>query len=333
MKLILLDVLFIILLASTTFCQEGVKTYDCEYYSMSYSLLNNKLDGEFIEYYNDGTKSTQGKYLTNQRIGDWSFWDASGNLVLKRKYVNNYVFEQLYPQLQLDESLNLLDGCKYYPVKNEQDYFSYRHIRENSVLYSKKVISNMLATENLEWFPNGEFLQMLKDNKASDDFLVFEIFESYKSGLMQIDDFDNQKLIAFKFTEEYVFDRDVQMMEYRILFICPVFKNTLTGEVSDQNWFYFPKLIPYFAKMKIQMTNDNLEISNLSDVFFFQNFAKQIYGEYQLTSDHLGLIDIEPDFYKDAASNMDKYQEESFRILFEIIHVENKLIISNYSRM
>jgi hypothetical protein len=90
---------------------------------------------------------------------------------------------------------------------------------------------------------------MICENKESDDFRIYEVFKSYATAKSNIVCAES-KIIAYKFTEEYVFDLKTQAMESRLIFICPTVKDSKTEELNNDNWFYYSNLRKYIAKFE-----------------------------------------------------------------------------------
>ncbi|MBN8693058.1 MAG: hypothetical protein J0L69_07655 [Bacteroidetes bacterium] len=44
--------------------------------------------GQYLEYYENGNKKTEGNYLNNEKEGEWLSWSDNGQLVKKEKYKN-----------------------------------------------------------------------------------------------------------------------------------------------------------------------------------------------------------------------------------------------------
>lgn len=63
---------------------DGSKLSECNY-------KNGKLNGEYVEFYNNGNIMTQSNYnnISNAKIGLWKEWHENGNIMTKTYYSNN----------------------------------------------------------------------------------------------------------------------------------------------------------------------------------------------------------------------------------------------------
>ena len=50
---------------------------------------NNNLNGQYREYYVDGTLRGKGKYCNGKRVGRWDFYLENGDLILWKTYDKN----------------------------------------------------------------------------------------------------------------------------------------------------------------------------------------------------------------------------------------------------
>jgi hypothetical protein len=299
-------------------------------YSASFYTENGMLNGKYQSFYPDETLKSEGSYANNQRTGIWSIYDKKGNLILKRDYQNNFTFTQLYPDLPKDESIRLLESCSFIPQRNSDGFYDYRKIYENDIQFSKKVVCVVFPDENIGVLDAENFLNMICENKDLDDFKVYEVFKSYAASKSNIETADNKKIIAFKFTEEYVFDLKTQAMESRVIFICPVVKDLKTGKVLSDNWFYFPSLIKYIAKFECAKDKSTDLLKNMSDAFYFDSYCKHIvdigatHNGFKLSTDHADEI------VKNGKLSNDQLQKsEEFKI--SLIETEHDLLLSSFA--
>lgn len=266
--------------------QENENIYADGHIKCQYALIDGQLHGKYISWYSNGVKKSEGKFYQNNRIGLWTLWDSIGNVRVKRIYKNNFVYKRILPTIPKDKSIKLLNYYPPLPIRNEGSYFDYFALKEKNVVYCERYLSIILPEKNPILFASDDILMLLLNNRDSADFHTYKIFESYKEKKFEVNSLKNIKLIAFKTTKEYVYDLERQLMESRIIFISPVLLDTITNEIYDDNWFYFNNLVPHLAKIKIESKNKKIDIQNVSDLFFWQQFSDitmynlfSIYGE------------------------------------------------------
>ena len=298
-------------------------------YSASFYSESGMLNGKYQSFYLDETLKSEGSYTNNQRSGIWSIYDKKGNLILKRDYQNNFTFTQLYPDLPKDESIRLLESCSFIPQRNNDGFYDYRKIYENDIQFSKKVVCVVFPDENIGVLDDEAFLKMICENRELDEFKIFEVFKSYAASKSNIETADNKKIIAFKFTEEYVFDLKTQAMESRVIFICPVVKDLKTGKVLSDNWFYFPSLIKYIAKFECAKDKSTDLLKYMSDAFYLGQYSKYIVENgnfnngFKLTENITNTIIIDG---KESKVTLQKSEE--FKI--SLIETEHDLLLRNF---
>lgn len=287
------------------------------------------LNGRYQSFYPDETLKSEGSYSKNQRTGIWSIYDNKGNLILKRDYKNNFTFSQLYPELPKDESIRLLESCSFVPTRNSDGFYDYRKIYEHDIQFSKKVVCVAYPDENIGVFDDEAFLNLICENQENDDFRIFEVFKSYAASKTNIEFAENREIIAYKFTEEYVFDLKTQAMESRVIFICPVVKDLKTGKFTSDNWFYFPNLIKYISKIECDKDKSTDLIKNMADAFYFETYSK-----------HIADIGNTNNGFKPASDNADKMiidgnlsreqlqKSEEFKI--NLVETEHDLLLRNF---
>lgn len=299
-------------------------------YSASFYWENGMLNGKYQSFYPDEILKSEGSYTNNQRTGIWSIYDKKGNLILKRDYQNNFTFTQLYPDLPKDESIRLLESCGFVPQRNSDGFYDYRKIYENDVQFSKKVVCVAFPDENIGVLDAENFLNMICENRELDEFKIYEVFKIYAASKSNIESADNKKIIAFKFTEEYVFDLKTQAMESRLIFICPIVKDSKTGNVSIDNWFYFSDLRKYIAKFECDKDKSSDLIKNMSDVFHYGTYCKHIveisntYGGFKTTSDVADEMVINGKF---SSEQLQKSEENKI----SLIETEHDLLLRNFA--
>lgn len=299
-------------------------------YSVSFYWENGMLNGKYQSFYPDETLKSEGSYTNNQRTGIWSIYDKKGNLILKRDYQNNFTFTQLFPDLPKDESIRLLESCSFIPQRNSDGFYDYRKIYETEVQFSKKVVCVAFPDENIGVFDDGAFLKMICENSESEDFRIYEVFKSYAASKTNIEFAENREIIAYKFSEEYVFDLKTQAMESRLIFICPIVKDFKTGKVNSDNWFYFSDLRKYIAKLECDKEKSSDLMKNMSDAFHFDSYCKHIieisntYGGFKTTSDIADEMVINGKF-----SNDQLQKSEEFKI--SLVETEHDLLLRNFA--
>jgi antitoxin component YwqK of YwqJK toxin-antitoxin module len=260
---IFLTLLTIILGINSLFANSETKEYTSSDYKATYSVKDGLLHGKYISYYPNGTKKAEGEYYYNNRKGTWKLWDKNGNLVIERKYENNFSFESILPKK---------DYYKYEPEINAAGHYDYYKLKEKDVIYSNLHHSIILKDNNEELF-NNNILAILVNNRESENFKNYEVFDSFDAESFEINSTENLEIIAFEILYENIYDNERQLWETSINFISPVIKNNNTNQISHNYWFRFRKINPYLAENKINKENLPFSIKTVSDFFFWKQYS------------------------------------------------------------
>jgi hypothetical protein len=85
------------------------------------------------------------------------------------------------------------------------------------------------------------------------------------------------KVLRFKIKEDWFYNSALNLAETRIIGICPVVVEPVTGKVSDLFWIYYPEIKDILASEKIKTANPT--ITNIDDVLEFRDFDAEITKE------------------------------------------------------
>lgn len=118
-------------------------------------------DGPYKEFYPDGNKFVEGRYVDGQKEGDWTFWGKNGKLLKTEKYRDG----------KLDGAWTLFreDGSKERDVsfkagKREGKWVFYDAAGKNSPVEQHEYKASDRDGTWIKWYPNG--------NKQSEEHYV-----------------------------------------------------------------------------------------------------------------------------------------------------------------
>lgn len=269
--------------------------YNSRMYSCSYETCHGKTDGHYISYFKNGTKKAEGDFENNYRIGKWTVWDSTGHMVLQREYENPFFFKCLYPKPQT----NVPDSSQYRIQYNKEGYIDYFKLKEEMVVWSKRLWRFVPESKNLLNFDNGRLFQNFQKNIQNKNIIAYSVADDeFKTALTsdQIPS-SNLRIIGFKIKEDAFTDNIRKVLETRIIGICPVVINTVKKDTSDLYWLYYPELRPILAKEKLEAKFITPKIKSFDDLFFFRNFSSSIYKESNVynrsIADYKKGVDIE----------------------------------------
>ena len=239
---------------------------------------------KFVCWHNNGLKKAEGTYLNNQKIGTWYVWDTTGKLISQREYKNSFDFKIVNTYSET-ETKNYPSIKKYNLSHNVNGYITYPDLNKENIIWSKRIWRIIESSQlNSIFFKNDNLFKILKlsVSKYENTSVYSPNSDEMKTKLTksELDEiFSNSKLkiIAFKLKEDCFYNSEMQMIETRIIAICPVLYNK-----SDLCWFYYPNLRELLAKNKIKIYNNYFNIKSLEDLFFYRQFSSIIYKETNL---------------------------------------------------
>lgn len=278
-------------------------------------------NGRYISFYKNEKKSAEGTFENNQRVGLWTAWDSSGQMRMKRDYKNSFQYKIISAK---NKRGNIKIAAKDYPLnRNKDGYIEYPKLEEKNVAVSRRLwrdiepgkANDLLFEENRLFsllYKNLILKNITAYDNSSDDFKkplsVPEIESMASKG--------NAKIIGFKIKEDWFYYSDRQQSEVRIVGICPVSEDRITGK-RDMFWLYYPDIQKYLASEKINLT-DLKNLKNFDDIFHFRHFASSIYKEDNRDNKLISQ-------YKQGK----EIGEESFGIEMDLLEMEHTLWIGS----
>lgn len=289
--------------------------------SVVYHTDHGKLNGLYTSYYSTGKKKTEGEFYNNQRIGLWYIFSEKGDTIVSREYSNNFVF------IHEGEIVNKLP---YVPYRNAEDLFEFFPLKEENVQFSKRCFSLILPENNEYLFAQSKaFLELLISHHKDDEFQRIDIFHNYKKKSLHLPSLDHAEIIAYKLLEEAVYDDRRQLMERRIVFICPVVQDKSSGKVYDQNWLYFEAIYPFMGNIMLEVLDPQMEIFSMADVFFWRYLKVDIINNRQaVMNSNEKMKNVDSELYDGKTLNPN-IPKKSAGYLVQLLETEHKLWLKN----
>lgn len=285
----------------------------------SYEQSQGRLDGNYVSYYKNGKKKSEGKFENNYRIGKWTVWDSTGRIRMQREYSDPFTLKRLIPEVPKENPIELLNAPQYTLHYNKDSCIDYFKLKERMVVWSKRLWRTILPNENPILFEKNKLFAMLNKNIFNKNITPFQVTDDeFRTELLVTGiDTSSIKVIGYKIKEDSFFDNERLVFESRIIGICPVVVNKIKGDTLDFYWVYFPEVRKYLAQEKIQQTGLPSKIKTLDDLFFYRYFYGQIYKESN-------VYDRQISAYKTGKA----VESEAERIEISLIENEHDLWIS-----
>ncbi len=264
-----------------SFSNEGKlkHTFESKYIKCTYETNDGRLDGNYVSYYTNGQKKAEGKFENNYRIGKWTVWDSTGRVRMQREYTDPFAFKRLIPEVPKDKVIELLNVTPYTIQYNKDNYIELFKLKERSVVWTKRIWRSATAENNKLLFDNNKLFSILNKNILNKNITAYQTTDDEFRKELQVTSLDTAslKLIAFKIKEDFVFDAERLVSEWRIIGICPV--AIQKQDTLDLYWVYFPETRKYLAQEKIQSNELPTKIKTIDDLFFYRYFSAPIYKE------------------------------------------------------
>lgn len=256
-------------------------SFETENIKCSYETSQERIDGNYVSYYKNGKKKSEGKFENNYRIGKWTVWDSTGRIRMQRDYSDAFTFKRLVPEVPKDKVIELLNVPQYSLQYNKDGFIEYFKLRERAVLWAKRIWRFVTPNENTLLFENDKLFSILNKNIFNKNITPYQVTDDEFRNELLVTGIDTSsiKIIGYKIKEDCFFDNERLVSESRIIGICPVVFNKLKQDTVDLYWVYFPQIRKYLAQEKIQQSGLPAKIKTFDDLFFYRYFYGQIYKE------------------------------------------------------
>lgn len=257
------------------------RSFETKNIKCSYETTEGRIDGNYVSYYNNGKKKSEGKFENNYRIGKWTVWDSTGRIRMQRDYSDAFTFKRLLPEVPKDKVIELLNVPQYSLQHNKDGFIEYFELRERAVLWANRIWRFVAPNENSILFEKDKLFSILNKNIFNKNITPYQVTDDEFRNELLVTGIDTSsiKLIGYKIKEDCFFDNERLVSESRIIGICPVVVNKIKQDTVDLYWVYFPQIRKYLAQEKIQQTGLPVQIKTFDDLFFYRYFYGQVYKE------------------------------------------------------
>ncbi len=262
-------------------------------------------NGPYLSTYPNGKTKASGLIEKNQRVGDWTFYDESGDLVAKIHYTCNTEFQTLETRNQfattLDIPLNAFDKLFQIPLEEENVVWAQRMFRDIPV-------SEFKPEPDFQFF---DFLETI----PTDNPLCYadDQFQTKIEDIRRIKH-RNEPISGYRIKVDYFIRKDFNFMDFRIVGIAPLYQ-TSEGKNAEICWLYYHELKDLVFEKIV-----NKEGKSMETILQTRDYHSTIYKENSVSNK--ALEDIAPDETKRKAL----YRE----IDQSLIETENNYILTCY---
>jgi Gliding motility associated protein GldN len=263
-----------------TYGQIRTVILDRENVECIYNLDNGRISGNYISYYNNGIKKSEGVLENGYRSGKWIVWDSAGRKRMERIYKNPFEFKRVFPPIPNEGPIPLLAENTYQLEYNADGIVEYAKLKAEDAVWRHKFWRYLKPVNNDILFRENRILKIIFELIKSNKTTVYDIVDDRfttpikNDSIVSLITADNVELVGLKLKEEGIFDMGRLVFEYRILGFCPVVK--INGQQQELFWIYYPDLRKYLSKEIVIQKTGLPNINTLDDLFIFRHFSSSI---------------------------------------------------------
>ena len=246
-------------------------------FNIEFETSKRRLNGNFKAYaVGNNQLFVEGTLLNGQRTGVWTIYDTlnPNKVLIQRSYYSSNRFKQLVPNQQRSELVSFIsDNFNLTPEFDSTGCRSYVYVSSNDYIYGKRIFRELTISENPQ-IPFDQINTMLKEKCSEIGFWKYA--NEQFSEVLNKNPFENLPgaIVAYRIKEDFFFDKNQMISEYRTLGFAPVYKDDLSGELKELCWFYYPYMRKYFKDIKINQGNNQY---HFDDVILEREFSGIVY--------------------------------------------------------
>jgi len=277
----------LLLFVSSCFAQTVTHNYADSTMHCKYQTTLGMLNGEYASFYKNGVLKSRGFFQYNNRIGEWSLWDSTGNLKVKRNYTNPYEYRRITPPIPAEGPIPLLSKPIYTLERDSLGEWKNYYLAERMCAYQQRNFKCFYTSTEQLFFDCKTLFDILYSNARKKNISLYlgkkgneDDTYSMRLNLATSDSslIDSTKfnLVGFRVKSDFIFDNSRFVSDERPLFITPlaVYK-TGPKDTIDLFSVYVPAIRKYLAQVKLSAKDLPAYIQNLDDVFFFGCFSNK----------------------------------------------------------
>lgn len=263
---------------ATVFSQTTTQWINDSTVLVKYNIKEGRLSGNYSSFYKNGKQKSAGQLQNGYRVGNWKVWDSTGRLRMERNYTSILEFNRLVPQPDTSGPIPLLINHPYTIKYNRDNYIELFKMKAEFAIFRHKFWRFLDASNNNELFSNNRLYKIIIQALLSKKQVAYDMVDDRFSTALPLEKTksiitSNPVITRFKIKEEFIFDMERLVSEYRILGICPQVKTGNTAQ--DLFWIYYPDFRKTLAKENSLFTKLSF-IKTLDDVFFYRDFSSVI---------------------------------------------------------
>lgn len=314
MKSTFITAFALLFILGNAFSQTEFLTFETKKGKVEYLKVEGRFHGLYTSYYLSGAKKAEGNFENNYRTGVWTIWNEAGEVILKKEYFSPFV-------------TNLADAVsvkEYDYKKNTDGFIDYYPLVQENVAWSKRIWRTLDKKNNPLLFGENTPFDIYFNLGVNGEITLYDPSDDEFGTKLDLEqavqtDPENTSIIGYKIKEEFFYDRERQVMETRIIGICPLAQINKKGKTQDLFWVYFPEVRKYMGFVKLNNPALPEKIESLDDLFFYHYYS----GQITESSNTMGNTIAE------LIENKDEQIKESEKIDLGIIEAEHEQWLKN----
>ena len=191
------------------------------------------LDGRFSCYYESGKLRIKGAFKSNQKTGQWRYWDENGRLRTERNYTSNQEFTVVHEY----DSAGLKTRSSSFITEegncDSKDYF-FTHSYISSIDKDKEV--------NRELFSENGFVDLLLQDLVNGGSVLYKDEGFTETAAKRtVGSYHHGQVVSLLVRENYHWCTKEQNLNNQLMGVCPVVMEN--GQPKELGWVYVPRSI------------------------------------------------------------------------------------------
>ncbi|HTA26637.1 MAG TPA: hypothetical protein VK809_02530 [Bacteroidia bacterium] len=265
--------------------QPILHAYSGRLFSCKYHIASDMLDGKYTSYYKNGVKKSEGEFKYGNKAGEWTVWDSTGKLRVKRIYSNPFEYRQVVPVVSSEGPIPLLDKPLYTLQRDSSGKWIYYNLAERMVAYQQRNFKCFYTSSPQVFFDCKTLFNILYTNakkknislylgKKGDEDDTYSVRLNLATSDSSLIDSTKFRLVGFRVKSDWIFDNSRFVSDERPLFLTPlVVYKTSPKDTTDLFSVYVPDVRKYLVQVKLTSPDLPSYLQNLDDVFVFGCFG------------------------------------------------------------
>jgi hypothetical protein len=258
-----------------------------------YSMENGQMNGAYTSFYANGTKKAEGQFQHNMRMGKWTIWDSTGEIVHQRHYENNaYDYTILLHKSESNKTVSYEKQVNL--VRDTNGLVNFASPKEKEIIHSVihwRMVSN--RKQNPALFENNNFFNSLIQSVLEGKIRAYSATNDKFKNRITSDDLKKTmdsldvELVGFRTKEMRYYTSSHQITYTVMLGLAPIVRSKKADKRAPESplfWIYMPNGRKELAQIPLPNLGFPADIKTYDDLFFNRYFSSRIIKESNVKS-------------------------------------------------